>query len=109
MRASKFQDLRRSIERQFHDQPSKVRRALNHLVMRNALATIVMDRRVIGWRMSTGEIVCVKARYSTEQLALKSMSHIVSLQDSGRIPVRVYQCDYCLGWHMTSQKLRVKL
>ncbi len=47
-----------------------------------------------------------KVRFRDELSAKTSMSHVAEMSDRERVPVRVYQCEFCLDWHMTSREER---
>jgi hypothetical protein len=60
--------------------------------------------RVIAWRMSNGQLVCVKHRYASEQQANNAMTQMQREPDGRRKPIRAYPCYACFGWHITSQQ-----
>ena len=73
--------------------------------MRDAKAALVIvARKVVGYRLPNGEMVCVKERHRDEAAALAALARIqASNWNNHRVPQRAYQCDHCHGWHLTSQ------
>jgi predicted Zn-ribbon and HTH transcriptional regulator len=52
-----------------------------------------------------------KVRHRDKKTALQSLRRLQNLASTpaneGRVlPVRVYKCEHCKGWHLTSEKLR---
>jgi hypothetical protein len=45
---------------------------------------------------------CSKVKFSTEDQALKYLYKIKSTSKRVKIPKRVYLCEHCLSWHLTS-------
>jgi hypothetical protein len=104
MNARDFARHRARITRENHGRGRKYTRALAHLISDARAALVVMDRKVVGYRLPTGEMVCVKERYTSEPQALKAMERIQANIEAGRrAPVRVYPCPHCRGFHLTSQ------
>jgi hypothetical protein len=103
MNASRFQDMRRGINREFRDNPGKAAKAFAHLVRRSGATTIIINHRIIGWRMKTGEIVCAKKRFANEEQAVGKIEIIADNDPAGHVPIRAYACAECRGWHLTSQ------
>lgn len=106
MNAARFTKQRRDIEHRFREKPGRINKAMSSLISDAGATCIVIEKRVIGWRMKTGEIVCVKSRFSSQALAARCVVNIAETS-TGHIPTRVYQCDHCQGWHVTSQQFRV--
>lgn len=103
MNAAAFIRRRARIRHQYHGNRRK--RELEHLVRDARCILIVRERRIVGYRLPCGEIVCVKERYSTEAEAQKMMQQInVTNHNDHRVPHRAYQCPACRGWHLTSQQ-----
>jgi hypothetical protein len=83
----------------------KRNKAIAHLVWEARAQPVVIDQRVIGWRLPSGETVCVKQRHASESAALKVMADIQLCNlDQHRVPVRVYPCPHCRGYHLTSKE-----
>lgn len=47
---------------------------------------------------------CGKARYRDHQEAVTALRNVRAKSERGRVPVRVYECGKCGGWHMTGQE-----
>ena len=47
---------------------------------------------------------CKKVRYDTEESCLKAIKKISNIEERRKMPVRAYECPFCNGYHMTSQK-----
>jgi polysaccharide pyruvyl transferase WcaK-like protein len=45
---------------------------------------------------------CSKVKFPTEEIALKYLHKIKSTSKRFKIPKRVYLCEHCLSWHLTS-------
>ena len=53
-------------------------------------------------RMCTG-----KKRFKDEAAATFALHNLMHVDEDGRGgPVRVYRCEYCERWHLTSQQAR---
>jgi hypothetical protein len=52
-------------------------------------------------RMCTG-----KKKFKDEAAATFALHNLAHGDDDGRGPVRVYRCEYCGRWHLTSQPAR---
>lgn len=104
MNAADFARRRALIERQTHGRGKKYSRALAHLISDARAALVVMHRKVVGYRLPNGEMVCIKVRYSSEQRAHDDIARIQADNlDGHRAPQRAYWCVHCRGWHLTSQ------
>lgn len=104
MNAATFARHRARIAHQHHGRGRKYSRALAHLVRDAGAALVVMNRKVVGYRLPNGEMVCVKERYRDQAEAAAAMARIQADIEAGkRAPVRVYPCQHCHGWHTTSQ------
>lgn len=103
MTPATFSRQRARIERRF-PVGAKRERALSHLVRDAKATTIILSRGVVGWRMTSGEVVCVKRRYGSPDKALGELFHINAVSDRSHVPVRLYQCEQCGGFHLTSQR-----
>ena len=103
MNAAKFARMRAQIQRRSHGHRQRTR-ALAHLVRDARAALVVIDRKVVGYRLPNGEMVCIKHRYRTEQQAIADMYRIQAGNiNGGRVPQRAYYCVHCSGFHLTSQ------
>lgn len=54
-------------------------------------------------------VICHKAKYRTEQDALFALNKIQKTSSRKRVPIRVYQCDKCSCWHLTSTPNAIEL
>lgn len=52
---------------------------------------------------------CTKRRHPTEWQATSAMYRAWRVHRGDKLPVRVYHCPTCQGWHLTSQPLREKV
>lgn len=103
MNARDFTRQRSLINRQYESKRQR-RKAMAGLLKRSGAALVVISARHVGFRLRTGEIVCVKDRFKNERQALLAMGRIQEAElDGVRVPKRAYQCQRCLGWHLTSQ------
>lgn len=104
MHASEFARKRARIERQPGRRPAFYRRALDHLVREAGAEAIVIRGQLVGWRMPDGGVVCVKQRYRAAESAHTELERIgVHARRNQHVPVRVYECPHCNGFHLTSQ------
>ncbi|MDT9046456.1 MULTISPECIES: hypothetical protein [Enterobacteriaceae] len=102
MNAAQFARRRGRIERQH--QGRRRQRELAHLVRDAKAALVIVERKVVGYRLPNGEMVCIKDRYRDEAAALQAMERMQSSNWNGhRVPVRAYHCEHCRGFHLTSQ------
>jgi len=101
-----FIKARRHIDRRHKDRPGRAAKAFSHLVLKSGATTIIKDRRIIGWRMKDGHVVCVKSRYPNEERARLAIENIQEATQGLRVPTRAYFCVHCYGWHLTSQEFK---
>jgi hypothetical protein len=102
MNAAQFARRRGRIEREH--QGRRRQRELAHLVRDAKAALVIVDRKVVGYRLPNGEMVCVKERHRDEASAMQALERINAANwNNHRVPVRAYPCPYCHGWHLTSQ------
>jgi hypothetical protein len=102
--AATFARHRARIEREHHGRGRKYRKALAHLITDARAALVVMQRKVVGYRLPNGEMVCIKTRYRSWDEATADVMRIQGLHTDGdRVPVRAYSCAHCRGFHTTSQ------
>lgn len=47
---------------------------------------------------------CEKSRYRYKEYALDAMRRLAAKSVRDTVPCRVYYCEQCMGWHMTSQE-----
>lgn len=104
MNAHQFIRQRVRIEQRFA--PGRKRQdAIANLVRDARAAVILIHRKAIGYRMTTGEVVCIKHRYRTHEDAVETMAKIhAATGGAGHVPVRAYPCPYCKGFHLTSRQ-----
>ncbi|CAG2144532.1 hypothetical protein LMG31506_03026 [Cupriavidus yeoncheonensis] len=81
----------------------RFRLELQHLVRDAGAAMVIVGGKVVAYRMTTGEVVCIKKRFRDSSDAQVDMLGIQVANPSTRVPVRVYLCPYCKGWHLTSE------
>lgn len=105
MNLSAFTRQRIRIERRFTP-GAKRERAMAHLVADALAVLVVHERRMVAWRLQCGTIVCVKRRYPNHDAAVQSLERIRDSSEREHLPQRVYRCERCSGWHMTSQDRR---
>lgn len=43
-----------------------------------------------------------KRRYRDHAQAVEALHHLLQCSRREKLPIRVYACDVCSGWHMTS-------
>lgn len=79
------------------------KRALARLAAEARAEPQTSGKRVLSWRMPTGQHVCVKHRYTSEIRAVSAMDEMHRETDGRRKPIRAYPCYFCSGWHITSQ------
>jgi hypothetical protein len=104
MNAVNFIRHRSRIEHEYHGRGKQYKRALSHLVRDAKAALVVVRRKIVGYRLPTGEMVCVKTRYPDEAHAIADVLRIQAHGDGHRVPIRAYPCPHCRGWHTTSQQ-----
>lgn len=107
MTAAEFARQRARIERHANGRRKYHERAMRHLVRDAGAALVIMDRKIVGYRLPNGQLVCVKERFYSEHQAQKALQRIEARQQVGRVPVRAYACDHCGGWHLTSQPKQI--
>lgn len=104
MNAAQFARHRARLEREHHGRGKKFRKGLAHLIRDARAALVVMERKVVGYRLPNGEMVCIKHRYRDEAEAAADVARIQAANVMGeRAPQRVYWCMHCRGFHTTSQ------
>jgi uncharacterized protein (DUF3820 family) len=45
--------------------------------------------------------ICDKKTFATKQDARNSLKKIRQVNENGERPIRVYECEFCSGWHLT--------
>ncbi|MNK29182.1 hypothetical protein D3C87_475730 [compost metagenome] len=105
MNVSTFTRQRVRIERRF-PVGAKRDRAMAHLVADAAAVLVVIERRVVAWRLQCGTTVCVKKRYPNHGAAAQHLDRIRDESHRHHLPQRVYHCERCSGYHLTSQERR---
>jgi hypothetical protein len=103
MNASEFARKRSQIERRAQGRESFRRKAMGHLVRESGAEPVMANGRLLGWRLPCGSVVCVKQRYRDAIGAENELARIRRFNSGGHIPVRVYRCEWCHGFHLTSQ------
>lgn len=103
MNAAQFSRQRARIAREAKQRRGFGPNALRKLVREARAVTIVRSRRIVGWRLPDDSVVCVKHRYQAQGDAIMDMLGIQAEYGKRGLPRRAYQCDFCGGWHLTSQ------
>lgn len=103
MHASEFKRRHQRIVVEARGNKRRENRAFAQLVKRARAAVVIANRRIIGYRMRDGSVACVKIRYRSEVDAALDLSRIRAASNHSHIPVRVYRCGFCFGWHLTSR------
>lgn len=83
------------------------RKAMAHLVRDAGAVPVRVDGRVVAYRMPDGGTVCELRRYRDVQAAHQELQNVhafAHLSPGKRLPVRPYECPFCGGWHVTSQR-----
>ncbi len=107
MNAAEFSRRRGRIESRNRLSPRRARTEMSHLVRDARAIIVVIRRRVVGYRMQSGEFVCVKHRFRDEAHAVAAIDVIRATNTMcHRAPTRAYLCNWCNGWHLTSQDRR---
>lgn len=75
---------------------------MNRLMREAGAEPVVIEGKLAGYALPTGEQVCTKQRYRDSDFASQELERIAA-QAAGHIPKRIYLCRFCRGWHMTSQ------
>lgn len=103
MNARDFAKQRALIERQY-DTKRQRNKAMSGLVKRSGATLVVIQGKHVGYKLRTGETVCVKERFNTEYHAAQAIESIqAAVMGEHRAPKRAYACRLCFGWHLTSQ------
>lgn len=66
------------------------------------------DDRKLGYKVQGRRpvVTCPKTNkiiFATESIAKGELRRIRNLPQTNKKPVRVYECEYCGGWHLTSK------
>jgi len=105
MKLREFTRRRALITSRHHGIGKRYRKEMAHLIRDAGAVPVVIARKIAGYRLKCGKIVCVKERFRTELAALHTMKMIHDTNhNQHRVPVRAYYCSYCFGWHLTSQE-----
>lgn len=83
------------------------KRALQKIVRESGAEVVIAARKVIAYKMASGEFVCKKQRFKTEPDAIAVLGMIAN-EHQPRLnqPIRAYPCYCCKGWHLTSERSR---
>lgn len=105
MNARGFARQRAKLEMRHHG--AALRKAMLHLVREARARVMVVDGKTVGYHLPSGEVVCIKRRFRSEEAALGEITGAVRFvpvnPEGQRRPVRAYRCPYCRGWHTTSR------
>ena len=56
---------------------------------------------------------CGKQAYADQAMAREALGHVIAKAErtgrTGKLPVRVYPCDQCPGWHLTAKPISGKV
>lgn len=92
------------IEHRHGKTPRKRNKALRSLEREARAKQVYAGGKLSRWVLPSGKTVCLKYRYRTEDDALFELSmQQARTWGSKKVPVRVYLCGHCHGWHLTSQ------
>jgi hypothetical protein len=104
MNATQFAKRRGRIEHQANRPHAWRVKAMQQLVNEARAVVVVIGRRVIGWKLPDGQVVCAKARFINADAADDQLLQIARTDGvRPKRPVRAYACPFCAGWHLTSQ------
>lgn len=103
MNAGEFAKRRARIEGAHDRRKGYMGKAMAALI-REARATLVMvEGRLVAWKLPNGQTVCKKRRYRTEPEAMLVLEGVIQCPRTAKVPARFYLCPWCEGWHLTSQ------
>ncbi len=106
MNAGKFARQRALIEADRRRTPAWRKKALARLVAEAGAEQINTGKRLISYKMDGGKYVCVKQRFKTEEKATETIEMIFHEgSERAKKPSRAYFCNWCHGWHLTSEAL----
>lgn len=105
MNAGEFAKRRALIERERGRGKHYSVKAMNALVREAKAVVVFSSGRLVAWRLPNGQVVCRKRRYSNQVDAEVALAILVRHSSAKKVPCLVYLCDYCRGWHLTSQAL----
>jgi hypothetical protein len=92
------------IEREcIHRAASWRKRDIKRLNKEAQATPVQFGRKVIGQRLPSGRVVCVKQRFKTEDAALGIIAQIAREPANRLKPIRAFPCYVCGGWHLTKQ------
>jgi len=77
---------------------------MRQLVKRARAVIMIVNGKVVGYRMTDGSVACVKVRYPDDVRAQIDLARIRAVTNHGYVPVRAYRCEHCSGWHLTSRR-----
>lgn len=103
MNAAQFARARERIAREGKSRKGYEAKAMRKLIREARAVTMIWGRRIVGWRMPDGALVCRKRRYGNQGAATMDMLGIQAEHGKRGLPRRAYQCEFCGGWHLTSQ------
>lgn len=103
MHARQFTRERHRIERQAGGKQRHADAALRHLVRRTGAIAVIANHRIVGYRMRDGSVACMKQRYRTFIDAQQDLTRIQRIARHTHVPVHVYRCQWCAGFHLTSR------
>ena len=107
MNATQFAKRRGRIEHQADRTHRWRTKAMRQLVNEAGAVLMVAGSRLVGWQLPNGQVVCVKARFVTEDAADDQLQQIARTDGiRTKRPVRAYHCGHCGGWHLTSMTRR---
>jgi hypothetical protein len=101
MRTAEFVRRRARIEHASRGRRYRVE--IRALLKRSRAVPIIAYGRIVGYRLSDDGVACVKQRFRSEASAVAELVSIRQTANNSYIPVRAYECEWCHGWHLTSQ------
>lgn len=103
MNAGEFAKRRARIENEHSRRKGYAGKAMASLVKEARATLVVVEGRLVAWKLPNGQTVCKKRRYRTEPEAMLVLEGVVQMPRTVKVPVRFYHCPRCDGWHLTSQ------
>lgn len=103
MNAGQFAKRRARLEQETGRRKGYAGKALKALIREAGAVTIVRTGKAVAWRMRSGQVVCRKRRYDSEEQAQDALEAVQRDPRTPKIPGRLYSCPFCHGYHLTSQ------
>lgn len=103
MNAGEFAKRRAMIERDNARSRTYRRKAMASLLRESQAKAVIVEGKVVAWKLPNGQTVCKKRRYPQEEDAKLALLAVQEDPRTMKVPRRYYHCQYCRGWHLTSQ------